>query len=526
LPFNSNYPCSLKQKKKNEQTNKTFQVGEGSYGAVYKARDRLNGMEVAVKVLDLQGDDAQAADLRREINILQSCQCKQIVAYGGAYVKDGQLWISMEYCGAGSLSDLMAICETTLVEQEIAAVMYQSLMGLHYLHKTKKIHRDIKSGNILLTDDGICKLADFGVSAELVQTNAKARTMIGTPYFMAPEVLTNQNYDASADIWSMGITAYELAIGQPPFADIHPMRAIFQIPTSPPPRLPDEGQYSKEFREFIECCLQKQPEERLKADQLMKLPFFRDCNSEQKSQRVVLQLLERCKQAIDDWRQYEQEEQQGQNQHTPYNQGGGEEYGTAVDNTSGTMVVCQQQGDFNQFNGATIRRTDMVVAEGARDLRNQSKDVVGYGNDGTVLISKAASPRAQQQDDWDQGTVRVTKPPAPPQNNQGTTHFGSLKVGQKSTASGTMVFTSGTVIARPQQSQQQNHNALDVVNKINESLNTSQNQIGSISPTTTKADIALMKRQIEAKRTQDLNALTLYYEHLLRNLDNASAQRP
>jgi len=249
-------------------------VGEGSYGAVYKARDRITGMEVAVKVLDLQGDDAQAADLKREINILQSCSCKQIVAYGGAFVKDGQLWISMEYCGAGSLSDLMAICDTTLGEREIAGVMYQSLLGLDYLHSQKKIHRDIKSGNILLTDDGLCKLADFGVSAELSTTLAKAKTMIGTPYFMAPEVLMNLEYDNRADIWSMGITAYELACGQPPLADVHPMRAIFQIPNSPPPRLPEEYGFSPQFCQFIECCLQKDPKSRLTAKELLRLPFF------------------------------------------------------------------------------------------------------------------------------------------------------------------------------------------------------------------------------------------------------------
>ena len=145
----------------------------------------------------------------------------------------------------------MAICERTLTEQQIAIVMQQSLRGLHYLHMAKKIHRDIKSGNILLNHDGDCKLADFGVSAELATTMSKRKTVIGTPYWMAPEVLQSQEYNGKADIWSLAITAIELAVGEPPHSNVHPMRAIFMIPNSDPPTLPEPERWSADFHDFI-----------------------------------------------------------------------------------------------------------------------------------------------------------------------------------------------------------------------------------------------------------------------------------
>ncbi len=224
-------------------------LGEGSYGSVYKALDRRDGTIVAVKAL--QVDSEALADLRKELNILRACSSAYIVAYKGAFEKDGKIWIAMEYCAAGSLCDLMSICDTTLSEVQIASVLRQSLLGLEYLHQRKIIHRDIKSANLLLTLNGECKLADFGVSAELSSTIAKTRSVIGTPFWMAPEVLESAQYDVKADIWSLGITAIELATGEPPYSDVHPMRVIFIIPSSPPPTLPEAEKWSPEFRSFV-----------------------------------------------------------------------------------------------------------------------------------------------------------------------------------------------------------------------------------------------------------------------------------
>ena len=247
-------------------------LGEGSYGAVFKAVDKRDGKTVAIKVLSFDSDDV--ADLQKEINILKECKSPYIVAYKGSFEKKGRLWIAMEYCGAGAICDLMAICETTLDEKLIAICMKHSLMGLDYLHK-KKIHRDIKAANILLNHAGDCKLADFGVSKELVNTLAKSKTVIGTPYWMAPEVFTEKRagYDAKADIWSLGITAIECAVGEPPHSDVHPMRAIFLIPKCPPPTL-GPGNWSADFKDFVAKCLIKDPKARPSAAALLGHPFI------------------------------------------------------------------------------------------------------------------------------------------------------------------------------------------------------------------------------------------------------------
>lgn len=278
-------------------------LGEGSYGAVFKALDKRDGKIVAIKVLDVENDDRMA--LEKEINILKECKSEYIVAYKGSFEKNGKLWIVMEYCGAGSLCDLMAICDRRLTEEQIAAVMKMALFGLKYLHENKKIHRDIKSGNLLLTHEGEVKLADFGVSAELTSTMAKRKTVIGTPYWMAPEVLQSQEYDGKADIWSLGITAIELACGEPPHANVHPMRAIFMIPNSEPPTLPEPQKWSKDFHDFVRVCLQKEPSKRPTAEQLLKThPFILKA----KGKKVIQELVDECLPEIDEYREQEAKE--------------------------------------------------------------------------------------------------------------------------------------------------------------------------------------------------------------------------
>lgn len=248
-------------------------LGEGSYGEVYKAIDKRDRAVVAIKILDIQKAD-DVSDLKNEIKILRRCHSRFIVAYEGTYVRHNTIWIVMEYCSGGSLLDLLTICNRTLNEPEIAAVMYMSLAGLGYLHEQRKVHRDVKAGNILLDEHGICKMADFGVSAELTSAIPTRKTVIGSPYWMAPEVLTpDAQYNTRADIWSLGITAIELATGRPPRCDIHPMQAIFRIPTMPAPTLPPRGRYSREFKDFTRTVLRKDPEKRPSAAELLHHPF-------------------------------------------------------------------------------------------------------------------------------------------------------------------------------------------------------------------------------------------------------------
>uniref|UniRef100_A0ABI7XU37 non-specific serine/threonine protein kinase n=1 Tax=Felis catus TaxID=9685 RepID=A0ABI7XU37_FELCA len=199
-------------------------LGEGSYGSVFKAIHKESGQVVAIKQVPVESD---LQEIIKEISIMQQCDSPYVVKYYGSYFKNTDLWIVMEYCGAGSVSDIIRLRNKTLTEDEIATILKSTLKGLEYLHFMRKIHRDIKAGNILLNTEGHAKLADFGVAGQLTDTMAKRNTVIGTPFWMAPEVIQEIGYNCVADIWSLGITSIEMAEGKPPYADIHPMRHAF-----------------------------------------------------------------------------------------------------------------------------------------------------------------------------------------------------------------------------------------------------------------------------------------------------------
>ncbi|XP_066558155.1 serine/threonine-protein kinase 4 [Amia ocellicauda] len=247
-------------------------LGEGSYGSVFKANYKETGEIVAIKQVPVESD---LQEIIKEISIMQQCNSPHVVRYYGSYFKNSDLWIVMEYCGAGSVSDIIRLRNKTLTEEEIATIVQSTLKGLEYLHFMRKIHRDIKAGNILLNSEGQAKLADFGVAGQLTDTMAKRNTVIGTPFWMAPEVIQEIGYNCVADIWSLGITAIEMAEGKPPYADIHPMRAIFMIPTNPPPTFRNPEVWSEPFQDFVKQCLVKNPEHRATATQLLQHPFIK-----------------------------------------------------------------------------------------------------------------------------------------------------------------------------------------------------------------------------------------------------------
>ncbi|GAM24558.1 hypothetical protein SAMD00019534_077330 [Acytostelium subglobosum LB1] len=268
-------------------------LGEGSYGSVWKAINRDTGVQVAIKRISV---DADIDDMKKEINFMKQCTSKYIITYHGSFKKDNEIWIVIEYCSSGSICDLMKITEKTLSEEQIAVVSRDVLLGLSYLHASRKIHRDIKAGNILLNNKGECKLADFGVSGQLDGSIAKAQTVIGTPFWMAPEVIQEVGYDYKADIWSFGITCIEMAEGKPPLFNVHPMRVIFMIPnpSRPPPRLTEPEQWSDDFNDFIAKCLVKKPEARPSADDLLKHPFITNA----KSHGLLVPLIDEQEQII------------------------------------------------------------------------------------------------------------------------------------------------------------------------------------------------------------------------------------
>ena len=209
-----------------------------------------------------------------EIEFLRRLKCDYVVSFIDGYLFDGELWILMEFCAGGSLSDLHDITKQTLEEGTTRAVMASCILGLQHLHAMNNIHRDIKAGNILITGDGKAKLADFGVSAQLTNSKNMRKTMIGTPFWMAPELIQETYYNGKADIWSLGITIMELVEGHPPHFNVHPMRAIFMIPMKPAPRFTDPDRWSPEMNDFLCKCLTKEVEGRWEARDLVYHPWI------------------------------------------------------------------------------------------------------------------------------------------------------------------------------------------------------------------------------------------------------------
>uniref|UniRef100_A0A8C1E5F9 non-specific serine/threonine protein kinase n=1 Tax=Cyprinus carpio carpio TaxID=630221 RepID=A0A8C1E5F9_CYPCA len=280
-------------------------VGNGTYGQVYKGRHVKTGQLAAIKVMDVTGDEEE--EIKAEINMLKKySHHRNIATYYGAFVKknppgvDDQLWLVMEFCGAGSVTDLIKNTKgNSLKEEWTAYICREILRGLTHLHQHKVIHRDIKGQNVLLTENAEVKLVDFGVSAQLDRTVGRRNTFIGTPYWMAPEVIAcdenpDATYDFKSDLWSLGITAIEMAEGAPPLCDMHPMRALFLIPRNPAPRLKSK-KWSKKFQSFIESCLVKNHNQRPSTEQLMKHPFIKDLPNERQIRIQLKDHIDRTK---------------------------------------------------------------------------------------------------------------------------------------------------------------------------------------------------------------------------------------
>jgi len=254
------------------------ELGDGSFGKVHKAERKTDGTLAAAKMIDVK-DESELDDFMVEIDILSECKHSHVVGMYEAYYHENKLWMMLEFCSGGALDDLILEIERGLTEDQIKVVCRQMFECLHFLHTHKVIHRDLKAGNLLLTSDGNIKLADFGVSAKNKKTVQRRTTFIGTPYWMAPEVIVTETckddpYDYKADIWSAGITLIELAEMQPPYHDMHPMRVLFKIPKSDPPQLQAKNKWSKDFHDFLSLCVVKSADMRTSAGQLLEHPFI------------------------------------------------------------------------------------------------------------------------------------------------------------------------------------------------------------------------------------------------------------
>ncbi|XP_074529650.1 mitogen-activated protein kinase kinase kinase kinase 4 [Halichoeres trimaculatus] len=280
-------------------------VGNGTYGQVYKGRHVKTGQLAAIKVMEVTEEEEE--EIKLEINMLKSySHHRNIATYYGAFIKKGpagqdhQLWLVMEYCGAGSVTDLVKKTKGNCLKEDwIAYICREVLRGLSHLHSHHVIHRDIKGQNVLLTENAEVKLVDFGVSAQLDKTIGRRNTFIGTPYWMAPEVIAcdenpEATYDYRSDLWSLGITALEMAEGAPPLCDMHPMRALFLIPRNPPPKLKSK-KWSKRFLSFVDGCLVKNHLHRPTTDTLLRHAFIRDLANERQVRIMLKDHLDRTR---------------------------------------------------------------------------------------------------------------------------------------------------------------------------------------------------------------------------------------
>uniref|UniRef100_UPI00358F1865 traf2 and NCK-interacting protein kinase-like isoform X2 n=1 Tax=Myxine glutinosa TaxID=7769 RepID=UPI00358F1865 len=355
-------------------------VGNGTYGQVFKGRHVRTGQLAAVKVMEVQSDEEE--EIKAEMNMLRKFSChRNIAKYYGAFInkvpkgRDDQLWLVMEFCGAGSITEMVRNTKgNSLREEWIAYICREVLQGLAHLHSHRLIHRDIKGQNVLLTDKAEVKLVDFGVSAQLDRTMGRRNTFIGTPYWMAPEVIAcnvsqESVYDNRSDLWSLGITGIEMAEGVPPLCDVHPMRALFLIPRNPPPRLKSK-KWSKRFTSFLESCLVKNYARRPNTEQLLKHQFVCDLH-ERHTRAGLLEHIDHTRH-----RRSIQEDQ-------AYDYSGSEDDGEEE----------QEEGQTRNDHGSSLARgTDSTLMRDFQRIQQKEWLVLGGAKPPAVTIQQDRSP--------------------------------------------------------------------------------------------------------------------------------------
>ncbi|XP_067091895.1 STE20-like serine/threonine-protein kinase isoform X1 [Osmerus mordax] len=290
------------------------ELGDGAFGKVYKAQNKQTGILAAAKVIDTKTEE-ELEDYMVEIEILASCDHHYIVKLLDAFYYESKLWILIEFCAGGAVDAVMLELERSLTEPQIRVVCKQTLEALAYLHENKVIHRDLKAGNILLSLEGDVKLADFGVSAKNTKTLQRRDSFIGTPYWMAPEVVMcetskDRPYDHKADIWSLGVTLIELAQIEPPNHEMNPMRVLLKIAKSEPPTLMQPSRWSPEFSDFLRKALDKNVDNRWGTAQLLQHPFVSRVVDNKPLRELVAEAKAEVTEEIEEGKEEEEEEEQ------------------------------------------------------------------------------------------------------------------------------------------------------------------------------------------------------------------------
>ncbi|XP_056148269.1 STE20-like serine/threonine-protein kinase isoform X2 [Lampris incognitus] len=289
------------------------ELGDGAFGKVYKAQNKQNGTLAAAKVIDTKTEE-ELEDYMVEIDILASCDHHHIVKLLDAFYYESKLWILIEFCAGGAVDAIMLELERPLTEPQIRVVCKQTLEALVYLHENKVIHRDLKAGNILLSLEGDVKLADFGVSAKNTKTLQRRDSFIGTPYWMAPEVVMcetskDRPYDYKADIWSLGVTLIEVAQIEPPNHEMNPMRVLLKIAKSEPPTLMQPSRWSPEFNDFLRKALDKNVDNRWGPTQLLQHPFVTSVVDSRPLRELIAEAKAEVTEEIEEGKEEEEEEE-------------------------------------------------------------------------------------------------------------------------------------------------------------------------------------------------------------------------
>lgn len=310
-------------------------IGEGTYGQVHKAISKSDGSIYAIKIVPFESSELD--EVNKEIQIQKDLSDNMhVVRYYGSYFRQSsehlELWIVMEYCGGGNIKKIIKRQQKRLTEPEISAILGEVLLGLDLLHNQMKIHRDIKAENLLLTDSGQVKIADFGVAAQLTKEISKRRSIIGTPYWMAPEIIAESAYERQVDIWSLGITAIELAQKEPPYWNLPTMKAMYMITSKKPPTLEDPEDWSSEFNDFIAQCLQSKPDSRPSARALLSHTFITKYRT--KATAIISEIINKVQDRVSP--SNEDDEESDSPGHSRTNSGSGSGSGSGSSSGSGS----------------------------------------------------------------------------------------------------------------------------------------------------------------------------------------------